>query len=1338
MDFRWQSTMSRWFQSQPQRVVIALATVLAVALCSLVAYDLQRAYTQEVMAVESKIGGLTQLLQEHARQSMRRVEVALSLAAQEVEAEVASKGKITPATGTHLRAFLPQDGLIASFAVINTQGQTVASTLTEISAELPDAHDRDFVLAHQQTDASVLVVGQATRSRISGLWIIPVSIKLQDGALGYLMAGVQPEYFQRLYQSIDTGDDGFVTLFTTQGWAVARWPFNSEIAERNWLNAPMFQREIPKSSQAVLRQKIAATGVESMYGYRVLADYPLVVALGLSLEEVLLPWRERVLYETAGLLLVLLFLGGAATVLLRQLRARKQAESALRLSEISLHTSSQPTLWIGRDARILRVNPAACALHGYAQEDMRKMTLPDLNPQMGMEKWPAHWERLRQARHMRFETVHRNSEGEDIPVDVELNYFEFDGQEYNFTFVRDLRVRKQAEAEIQRSVALLRSAIDAVDEAFVLFDAQDRLVYCNAKYNELYPALQDVLVPGARFEDLIRIGAQRGMYRESLGREDEWVAQRLQAHRTGTETRVQHRADGRVLRVIDRRTPEGCIAGIRVDITEMVQATEDAQQASRYKSQFLANMSHEIRTPMNAILGLLTLLQGTPLSSAQNDYVNKTLGAAQSLLHLLNDILDFSKVEAGKMELDLQPLRLDRMLRDIAVILSSNMAGKGIELLFDVDSATPQAVVADALRLQQVLLNLGGNAIKFTERGQVVLRLRNRSSAEQLARREAQLEFCIEDTGIGIAPDKLEHIFSGFSQAEASTTRRFGGSGLGLAISKRLVELMGGKLEVHSTPGVGSRFNFSLCLPLAELGLALAEPQRTQATKRVLVVDDNPAALGIVAAMTRSWSWPTEVADSGAQALALIQSRGSGMAEFPFDVIYLDAQMPGMDGWQTACQIRALCSAQQQQPRICMLSASPGDSLQARSTLDQALVDCMLFKPVTASDLYDAAREPLPSAMPLTPQQPLGRPLAGMRLLVVEDNPINQQVAQELLQAQGAQVALAANGQLGVDAIASARPPFDVVLMDIQMPELDGFGATRKIREELHMTALPIVAMTANAMASDRQECLAAGMNEHVGKPFDMTHLVEVLLQVSPRPTQAPVAPAPEPPAQEIHHDTLAGEGSNGMYSSPYLDLAPALDRISGLTALYVDIAQEYLRTLSAVEAEFRQAEASGPRSNLVAQMHSLKGTSSTLGAMALSSHAAGLEQLFKRSESPCEPLEHLPELIALVEHTRQAVLAAVQSLAVTEAASAAGAAGQGALTADEAAAQRRQARDCLAHMAQLLGASNLAVLDQFANRGHALDALSAEQLEPLQLALRGLDLELARQLCQRYIEALG
>ena len=529
-------------------------------------------------------------------------------------------------------------------------------------------------------------------------------------------------------------------------------------------------------------------------------------------------------------------------------------------------------------------------------------------------------------------------------------------------------------------------------------------------------------------------------------------------------------------------------------------STQQAQEASRSKSQFLANMSHEIRTPMNAIVGLLELLRMTPLNHEQEDYVAKTREATRSLLTLIDDILDLSKVEAGKMRLDPQPFRLDRLLQNLSVILSASVGNKPVEVLFDVEAALPEVLVADQQRLQQVLINLASNAVKFTHRGEVVVRLRKTEMDDTTV----ALEFVVEDTGIGIASEHQEQIFSGFSQAEASTTRRFGGTGLGLSISERLVQMMGGHIALESAVGVGSSFSFALRLPIAQdVPDDLRRGQSPQLPARTaLVVDDSARACALTAQMVRAWGWTVETAADGEQALqSLAQRARAGLPAY--DVVFLDTTLPGLDAWAVAARLRE-GQAKPAAGRFMtvMVAAHNGDAPSTRNPQEQALVDGFLVKPFTSAMLADAvlaAEVSLARGKRSTGAVQKIRRLSGMRVLVVEDNLINQHIAEGLLGAQGALVSLAGNGQLGVEAVAAASPQYDVVLMDVQMPVMDGFAATRAIRQELGFKDLPIVAMTANAMPTDRQDCLAAGMNDHIGKPFNLNDLVGLLLRLAGR-----------------------------------------------------------------------------------------------------------------------------------------------------------------------------------------------------------------------------------------------
>jgi PAS domain S-box-containing protein len=770
------------------------------------------------------------------------------------------------------------------------------------------------------------------------------------------------------------------------------------------------------------------------------------------------------------------------------------------------------------------------------------------------------------------------------------------------TTYTDVSARKAAEAEVQRSASLLRGAIDAIDEAFVLYDPDDRLVLCNDKYRQVYPGVAHLMVPGVRFEDLVRAGAEAGDYADAIGRVDAWVAERVAAHRSGDTTLVQKHSNGRTLRIVERKMADGHIVGFRIDVTELALATEAAEKASMAKSQFLANMSHEIRTPMNAILGMLTLLRRTELNPRQADYATKTEGAARSLLGLLNDILDFSKVEAGKMTLDPHPFRFDQLLRDLGVVLSANVGAKPVELLFDIDRALPRMLVGDAMRLQQVLINLGGNAIKFTAKGEVVLSVRVLKRQKDAV----TLHVAVRDTGIGIAPENQARIFSGFTQAEASTTRRFGGTGLGVAISQRLVALMGGELTVDSAPGQGSTFHFTLSLPVAEGGEGADGPP--PAGLRALVVDDNPTAREVLGHMVQSLGWQIDLAASGEEALArLAACRAAGER---YDVVFMDWQMPGLDGWETTSRMRA-GDLVGDAPVVVMVTAHGREMLEQRSSDEQTALDAYLVKPVTASMLLDAVvdarqRRDLPHPSLARPAAATGdmKRLQGLRLLLTEDNLNNQQVARELLEDEGATVHIANNGQEGVEAVAAADPPFDIVLMDLQMPVMDGFTATARIRQDLGRTALPIVAMTANAMASDREACLAAGMNDHIGKPFDIDRLVALLRRLAGRTAVAPAGTG-TPAATQPRALPAAVQAAA---SAAGVELAPALQRMGGKAGVYARMLRSTLQDFDRLAHTLQQPMADGDVAEAARTLHTLKGLAATLGITALAQAAAAAE----------------------------------------------------------------------------------------------------------------------------------
>lgn len=771
------------------------------------------------------------------------------------------------------------------------------------------------------------------------------------------------------------------------------------------------------------------------------------------------------------------------------------------------------------------------------------------------------------------------------------------------------------------------------------------------------------------------------------------------------------------------------------DITHIKQSELDAirkkleaEQSNLSKSQFLANMSHEIRTPINAILGMLALLQNTGLTARQGDYVGKAEGATQGLLGLINDILDFSKVDAGKLSLESQPFSLDALLRNLAVVLSSNTKNKNIDVLFDIDPKLPNVLMGDVLRLQQVLINLGGNAIKFTDAGQVIVALALKETDEK----GVIVEFSIQDSGIGIAPEHQNLIFEAFSQAEASTTRRFGGTGLGLAISKHLIELMGGALLLESALGKGTTFRFQVAFPVpADIPEDLRAPDRSgiPPQRRVLIVDDNPHSGQLLRRMAEAEGWSSEWVRSGADALAYVQTglQKSG-AEFPYSLVLIDWQMPGMDGWAVAQGLRTVakpCAGAP--PLFIMMSANGRHDLALRSEEEQSLVDGFLVKPVTRSMILDTLLEATiarTGIRKLVAARSSKRQLAGMRVLVVEDNLLNQQVAEELLGNEGALVAMAANGQLGVEAVQSASPQFDVVLMDIQMPVMDGYQATAVIRNRLGLSQLPIIAMTANAMVGDREACMAAGMNEHIGKPFDMGKLVSLLIRCT-----GFLAPAEQAPRDD-RSDGLLPEA--GLPEIAGIALSAALGRMSNSCALYQRVAQEFLRNLPTLLGSLREIPQSADRRNASMVLHTLKGNAATLGLTELAQEAGRLEHLLATGAIPQEENHAFDGLEELVNRAATLLETAIAQLRT-----------QGNPAAKvETAGQLANASsddlvDLLEKLSVALDCSDMQALELFAQYRDRLEALPADMFTKVEAALQALDFEAAHQVCLAAVQSL-
>jgi len=894
-------------------------------------------------------------------------------------------------------------------------------------------------------------------------------------------------------------------------------------------------------------------------------------------------------------------------------RAQEERNRVTQQMRMLLESTGQGIYGIDLQGNCTFINRATCELVGYRPDEALGRNMHELvhhhkpdGSVYPMDQCPV-YRALKQGEGccLDAEVVWRR---DGTPVQVEYSSFPIlEGAKITGAVVTvvDITERKRAEEALQKSEQLFRSIFENAQIGISIFGIGSQEHTCNRAMEGMLGYSEKELRRLEQWDEIVHpderaFGAERyGALIQGRRETDEYE------HRFVRRDGRIVVANGRFKLLRDAAGKPEHLVALTEDITarkraeaELVTAKEVAEAATKAKSHFLANMSHEIRTPMNAILGMTYLALKTELTPKQRDYLTKIKAAGQALPGLINDILDFSKIEAGKLEMERTDFRLDSVLENLSSMVGQKAQDKNLEFLIAAPHDLPPNLIGDPLRLGQILINLVNNAVKFTDRGEIVVSV----ALEERVSDGVKLKFSIRDSGIGMTPEQTARLFQPFSQADASTTRKYGGSGLGLSICKRLVEIMGGEIWVDSDYGAGSAFLFT-----AWFGIGSVEPERKRSIPdlsgiRALVVDDSAVAREILTDELRVFDLSVDSVASGEDAIQRLLAADS---HDPYEVVLMDWHMQGMDGMETS-QFILRSDRLKHLPKIVMVTAFGREDI--RTQAEEMGIDGCLLKPVSPSTLYDTlvglfgvgGHEVALSRV--TRADTTSHDAHGIRVLLVEDNEVNQQVATELLESAGASVRIASNGREAVHTLtAGDHPPaFDVVLMDLQMPEMDGFTATRLLREKPKLQALPIIAMTAHALVEERQRCLEAGMNDHVSKPIEPEVLFATLLRWA-KPRQV-LAGVPKDSFTKPADDVILPEIDG-------VDVASSIKRVAGNKRLYRDLLVQFAAKQGAADLQISAAIESGDRKLAEQIVHTVKGVAGNIGLGRVFTAAKKLER---------------------------------------------------------------------------------------------------------------------------------
>ena len=898
----------------------------------------------------------------------------------------------------------------------------------------------------------------------------------------------------------------------------------------------------------------------------------------------------------------------------RKLIEETLRESEERLSGILSSILTGVTLIDAETHRIVDVNPIAMEMIGLPKEDIIGKVCHSFICPAEIGKCPI--TDLGQTVD-RSEKIFINAMGEKLPILKTVNKIKLNGREHIVDSFMDISPLKQAKESLQRELAKLTAMISCMEEGVIFADAQDKIVEANPFFCEFVGIERDDIV-GKSIWDFHNVEIS-GKLREYIRRfQESPQAEPIVFQRPLGDFHVILRMQP----IYRNKVYDGVLLNV-INVTELVQARHKAEEANRTKSEFLANMSHEIRTPMNGIIGMTELMLNTQLTDDQYEYMNMIGISGDNLLNVINDILDFSKIEAGKLELENIEFSLQNSLDDTMKSLSIKAHKKGLELINHIMSDVPDKLIGDPVRLQQVIINLVGNAIKFTDKGQIVIQIQNTSRTDD----KIMLHFSVADTGVGISKEKQKSIFEAFSQEDGSITRKHGGTGLGLTISKQIVNMMGGNIWVESEIGIGSTFHFN-----AQFGIQkeLSEQSNIKTAciedARILVVDDNLMNCRILNDMLNYWQAKPTIANNGKEALrTLIEAKKSNQF---FDLVITDAQMPEMDGFTLIRKIRE--NPDISDTKVIMLtSMGQHDNFNLFKNLD---IKHHIAKPVKNADLLKAILETIQDVQkeenkPNSQKEELN-PKKGnsqmLNILLAEDNKINQKLACAILEKQGHSVYIANDGKEALKALDNYN--FDLVFMDIQMPEMDGFQATCIIREKEKLTGkhIPIIAMTAYAIEGDREKCLEAGMDNYISKPFKSKEVLEMIdIVLSP--------------------DKEDEEGLEKLDDKEIFDQEEALERAGDDMELLITVAEIFLEEMPGLLSDIKKSIEQMDSQGLKASAHTLKGSASNISAKAIASASLILESMgrnddmknaYKAYESLKRETERLKPI--LIELTKQ------------------------------------------------------------------------------------------------------